>query len=812
MASGTSAMDATIVSAAYHHLDELHRPRTCSDKKILLLCLSGTPTQKDVQRAGISNDLNAAVRTFWYALATGHSLVVPDAAWHWLEGSTTPLNEVLVESTCARELRRRGATISCINTSLDYRMHAAADLGYSAVALAHGSWYRRNGLSVKHIPVPFQRIGVLGWMQILTTYLVRLRGSAAHRVQQQLHAHITARVSSLPPTHSHASNTCGRIDHIALLDRDTRDGAGWLPPVGFSLGMHLRWGDACGVGYHDARRRCHVIRGPNGQPSLAPAARTVATHGFVPRSGQSVFLATDSETVASEAQTATAAAFEGGVLGSSPITFQRISRRKYEPADRAFSHRSNVWIENRAEEEDATWRRSVWDETMLDLLMLSRAGVIAGAMMGNMPRLAMQMRLATACPAISLDGREWCPAIFCTAAIPKGNATFKARRVVSIASGPTKSTRSISETMVLTNESQLSITIALQLSGHLRQVCNSVDHLRPLATLVRQCRLVAARCDVLIHTWDTLEPTTSTWHTARPLKASSALPCAQRLREELRATAVTVAPQERSTLPEANRTWALVTPHGHVQKITTLSMAGVRASITGVAAAKALRYSTERKVRGYDVAVKLRPDLYSRRGPQYGRPNAQICSVPTAAWGVMVAHAKAVKARRMIAMEQAEGTVQAQVRSTSILKGEPADEATVYSCDDDAAPGDKGADMCLWSSPPTALDDLIKSWDALAPAYLEANACWQDWRRTAPAADPAASPCTVPSVDTRKLAYPELILAAAINTSRLRALPLSGGMPSMPRGPVRQTAYCPHRMPPMKVNATLRLLARGVRW
>ena len=54
-------------------------------------------------------------------------------------------------------------------------------------------------------------------------------------------------------------------------------------------------------------------------------------------------------------------------------------------------------------------------EALMELLLLSRSRVIAGQMLGNMPRLALQLRVRP--PGISwyvsLDGNEWCTTSSC---------------------------------------------------------------------------------------------------------------------------------------------------------------------------------------------------------------------------------------------------------------------------------------------------------------------------------------------------------------------------------------------------------------
>ena len=58
-------------------------------------------------------------------------------------------------------------------------------------------------------------------------------------------------------------------------------------------------------------------------------------------------------------------------------------------------------------------QESILEETMLDLLLLSRARYIAGSMYGNMPRVALQLRPTAPGDArrlawVTTDGRDWC--------------------------------------------------------------------------------------------------------------------------------------------------------------------------------------------------------------------------------------------------------------------------------------------------------------------------------------------------------------------------------------------------------------------
>ena len=61
---------------------------------------------------------------------------------------------------------------------------------------------------------------------------------------------------------------------------------------------------------------------------------------------------------------------------------------------------------------------AVVEETLLDVLHLSRGATIAGGMAGNVPRLALQLRVrppGESRPYIALDAYQWCAKSSCKA-------------------------------------------------------------------------------------------------------------------------------------------------------------------------------------------------------------------------------------------------------------------------------------------------------------------------------------------------------------------------------------------------------------
>ena len=348
-------------------------------------------------------------------------------------------------------------------------------------------------------------------------------------------------------------------------------------------------------------------------------------------------------------------------------------------------------------------------------------------------------------------------------------------------------------------------SVALQLSGHLRSLCDSRAHFAPLADVVRACRAAASTCDLFVHTWDELHAQTSSWHTwyptDNPARGESSRRCVAQIREELRPAAVRV--ERQSPSPLSNETWIVVAGR---HRETHVSLGGLRSAIRGVAAAAAMRREFEREGarprRRYDLAIRLRPDLYHRRNVRKGsranyrgQPVNQICSVPPRAWATIAGAAAAARGG----------------------SGGGCDTC-VRACDDDTIPGNKSGDMCFWSSPPSALDRLVASWDRLADEYLQSNLCWQRWRAeqqqqqqqqqrnpyggamrfvrarggaTIPVYDAAnaapvaaAPPCAHPETQWEGSAA-ELILAAAAERERIRREPLRSA-----QGSVRKSARC----------------------
>ena len=78
-------------------------------------------------------------------------------------------------------------------------------------------------------------------------------------------------------------------------------------------------------------------------------------------------------------------------------------------------HVGLIWPQASAAERS---QGDVLAETLLDLLLLSRARFLAGSMYGNVPRLALQLRPTTPgdqrrLAYVTTDGRDWCTATTC---------------------------------------------------------------------------------------------------------------------------------------------------------------------------------------------------------------------------------------------------------------------------------------------------------------------------------------------------------------------------------------------------------------
>jgi hypothetical protein len=279
----------------------------------------------------------------------------------------------------------------------------------SAVArnlTAVSRWYGRGntwriGLTPnKFMPARYRAQGLLWWFQVATTYAIRVRGPLAKLVR----AHPAMRPFVAPRGYAEGAladggegapdavepggaRAQGRLPHSG----EGGPHFGWRPAARFDLGLHIRVGDACqgqsSTRYY-ALRKCQVTASLNA--SLAVLRRAGFTNG-------SLFIATNSRRIIREVQEGAARPFA--------VSYARLDRGEHLNA--ATQLLSGVEL-----------RRRVLVESLLDLLLLSRADVIAGPMMSSFPRLAMQLRvqpplLEPGTRYVSLDGYPWCTRSSC---------------------------------------------------------------------------------------------------------------------------------------------------------------------------------------------------------------------------------------------------------------------------------------------------------------------------------------------------------------------------------------------------------------
>ena len=188
-----------------------------------------------------------------------------------------------------------------------------------------------------------------------------------------------------------------------------------------------------------------------------------------------------------------------------------------------------------------------------------------------------------------------------------------------------------------------SLRVALQSSGHLRDLCSSNATFEPLQSLVQWCRAIAAVCDLFLHTWDTLSPWTPTWHTwwPDPMSSISSAKCVQMVQARLGPVAVAVDRQTSAPNGWGNVTWRYAVDRNNpkgADRDTHVSLYGIRSVIRGAARAAGLRQAHERaSAVPYDVSIRIRPDLYQRkiakdRAEPIRLKLNQVCAVPAAAW------------------------------------------------------------------------------------------------------------------------------------------------------------------------------------
>lgn len=167
-------------------------------------------------------------------------------------------------------------------------------------------------------------------------------------------------------------------------------------------------------------------------------------------------------------------------------------------------------------------------------------------------------------------------------------------------------------------------------------------------------------------------------------------------------------------------------------------LAGIRSAVYSASAVGALkqRHCAVYGCGPYDVAVRLRPDLYTVRGKEW-----TSLSLPhTRAWPLI-----------------------AQAARLGFGPGGQMVNATIFACGAARLPGDKSADTCFWGGD-AVMGRVLRMWDALVTPWLDNNLCWQRWRALPePRPPPPVSSCGAEAECSRQwgcLAEP--ILANAI--------------------------------------------------
>ena len=388
---------ATDLRKAHALLESLHSgPCELGKTKILF---------KRMPAAGISHDLNSVVRAMAVAVRDQRQLVLlpPSAAnrrkllrlagdlnerrpWHWLPDGV-PLSSLLHFSSCQKKLRRlHPGALDALGNSTD-----ATKSNCNVSQICGGALVKTRGLTKDNdvsnvwfveihpisIPKAFRRNGILWWFQVLTTFLVRINGPLARSIR----THNAMRPFLLPDVQRSGNQTrAGRLRAHARVA-----GLVWSSNASFDIGLHVRMGDACGDHADEHGLRMCLRSLPSNLERLAVRNVTEGT----------MFLASDSQRIVDQAYLARPA-FETFSL--------RLQRTQYDVSGRI---------------EDVLPRgydlSSVRD-ALMELLLLSRARRVAGAMSSNMPRLALQLRVSPPgdrMPYIGLDTNEWCTCSSC---------------------------------------------------------------------------------------------------------------------------------------------------------------------------------------------------------------------------------------------------------------------------------------------------------------------------------------------------------------------------------------------------------------
>ena len=431
------------VHAAASYIESLHRARCTENTPLLFVRLDCH---------GVGGDLLSAVRGFAAAVDERRQMVLlpPTPSrrrseklpawlnltarepWHWLVGHGFSLDTVFVKSACQKRLEKRApevleaiaqseelAHLTARRLGYERLANASKDFGQHAGAIGSSSW--RKGVRLRIVPSQFRRQGILWWYQVLTSYVVRIRGALRDKLEQHpamaelTREYHTASASAVASTAARpmgfavcgsrgaAWPSCACPNQEALEGHRRPRGAtatqrrfcdgigpGWFPEVRFDASIHIRAGDACGAhqgASYRKSRACGVI------DNISAALDLLRASGL--RHGR-LFVATDSDRVVRHLAEGPALAFQ--------VTMLKFSRAHYS---------STTPTEVRTGKEA---RLQVLLEALLDSLLLSRAETIVGPMMSNFARVALQLRVQPpmAKPRyVALDGRPWCSRTSC---------------------------------------------------------------------------------------------------------------------------------------------------------------------------------------------------------------------------------------------------------------------------------------------------------------------------------------------------------------------------------------------------------------
>ena len=405
-----AGMHTALVAAATAHLDDVHRAKCTVETPLLF-------ARMDCH--GVGEDLNQAVRMFAVAVSQRRQLVLlppapeevhsprncalprtiePSAMqpWHWLVGQQIPLGAILSPSSCQTDLLARMPKVmeALAQTPTGNLTQTALRMGarsLAAVSREAASLWRSHISVSRHVPRVFQRQGLLWWFQLLTTYLVRIRPPLSDMIASH---------PAMVPFHSASLKTeFDALEDLRWAGWSVKcgkrfcdgGGPGWRPNAKFDVGAHIRLGDSCRQKGLSTHYYTHVRRCDLNLSVVLSKIREAGVHTGT------LFVASDSQQVIDEVARGGALPFRASYL--------MINRSRFDTA------RPTETITL------AAARLSSLLEALMDMVLLARSSLIAGKMMSNFPRVAVQMRMQVprrqAGAYVSLDDRPWCSRTSC---------------------------------------------------------------------------------------------------------------------------------------------------------------------------------------------------------------------------------------------------------------------------------------------------------------------------------------------------------------------------------------------------------------